>query len=203
MKNYWWVAVVALLCAGQASAQGRSGIGDTALTNVKPYRELQAFGACLARTQRTQALALIATVPDSKEEAQLLKKWVYGEHEICMFGGTNMQMSGIFARGAIAEGLLRTQGVPATHRLSSPSPSEVRDLHGVARCYTSGHRNEVEALMKIHPGSQEEVKAVAALWEDFRKCMPKFQVRLNAPWIRFLLAEALLRIEPNTVASGD
>jgi hypothetical protein len=79
----------------------------------------------------------------------------------------------------------------------------VRDLHGVARCYTSGHRNEVEALMKIHPGSQEEVKAVAALWEDFRKCMPKFQVRLNAPWIRFLLAEALLRIEPNTVASGD
>ena len=202
MKIHAWAAIAGLLCAAQASAQGRSGIFDTPLTNVNPYRELQAFGACLARTQRTQALALIATAPDSPEEAKILKKWLYGEHETCLFGGTNMKMPGLFARGAVAEGLLRTQGVPATHRLSSLSPTEARDLHGVARCYTSNHRTEVQALMRIEPGSPAEVKAIAALWPDFRTCMPNFKVRLNAPWIRFLLAEALLRLEPNTTASG-
>jgi hypothetical protein len=32
--------------------------------------------------------------------------------------------------------------------------------------------------------------------------MPGFTVRLNAPWIRFLLAEALLRTGPTTTAAG-
>jgi hypothetical protein len=111
-------------------------------------------------------------------------------------------MPTVFARGAIAEGLLRSEGVPDNYRLPAPTPAEARDLHGVARCYTSGHRTEVETLLQTQPGSPEEVKAVAALWNDFRTCMPGFKVRLNAPWIRFLLAEALLRLEPNVTTSG-
>jgi hypothetical protein len=108
-----------------------------------------------------------------------------------------------FARGAIAEGLLLTGGVPDTYRLAIPSPADARELHGVARCYAAGHQNEVEKLLKTHPGSREEVAAVAALWNDFRKCMPGKTVRLNAPWIRFLLAEALLRTPSSTTASGQ
>jgi hypothetical protein len=130
---------------------------------------------------------------------------VYGEDVAssnCLAGGTKMSMPILFARGAIAEGLILTGGVPDIHRLSAPSPAEVRDLHGVARCYTAGHRTEVETLLKTHPGSREEVAGVAGLWDNFRKCMPDFNVRLNAPWIRFLLAEALLRLEPNTTTSG-
>jgi hypothetical protein len=144
----------------------------------------------------------MATTPDSPEEKKILKKWVYGERETCLFGGSEMVMPGLFARGAIAEGLLRAEGVPATHRLPSPSAAEVRDLHGAARCYTSSHRAEVQKLMQFHPGSREEMTAIAALWPGFKACMPNFTVRLNAPWIRFLLAEALLRLEPNTTASG-
>jgi hypothetical protein len=203
MTRHWWVAVAALLYAGDAGAQGQSAFSETHMTNIKPFRQLQAFGDCLARTQRKPSLDLIATVPGSPEEAKLLKKWLYGEHTSCLFGGASMAMPGMFARGAVAEGLLRHEGVPATHRLPAVAPGEARDLHAVARCYTSRHRGEVEKLMQVRPGSPEEVKAVAALWPEFRTCMPKFNVRLNAPWIRFLLAEALLRVEPNTPASGQ
>jgi hypothetical protein len=205
MKIYLWAFIVGTLYVGQAAAQtGRSGISTSApLTNVQPYQELQAFGACLARTQRRAALALIATVPNSSEEDKVLRRLVYGEHDTCLFGGTEMSMPDVFARGAIAEGLLRSEGVPDSYRLPSPSPPEVRDLHGVARCYTSSHRTDVEKLLQTKPGGPEEVKAVAALWDDFRACMPNFKVRLNAPWIRFLLAEALLRVDPNTTASGQ
>ncbi|HVR89585.1 MAG TPA: hypothetical protein VHG29_00635 [Novosphingobium sp.] len=173
------------------------------LTNVRAFSELRAFGACIARTRRGHALAVIAAVPGSPEEDKALREGVYGEHVTCLFGGTRMSMPAVFARGAIAEGLLRSDGVPEDYRLSAPTPAEAKDLHGVARCYTQGHRTEVQTLLQTQAGSPEELKAVAALWEDFRVCMPGFNVRLNAPWIRFLLAEALLRLGPVTPGSGD
>ena len=172
------------------------------LTNVKPFRELRSFGTCYARNRRQDALTVIATVPGSAEEDKAFRRLVYGEHTTCMFGGTSMSMPIVFARGTIAEGLLRSDGVPDTYRLPAPAPAEVRDLHGVARCFTSRHRTEVDALLRTQPGSREEVAAVAALWNDFRTCMPGFRVRLNAPWIRFLLAEAMLRLGPNTTMTG-
>lgn len=190
--------------AGQAQvAPGHSGHStSTPLTNVKPYRELRLFGSCYARSHRKLALILIATVPDSAEEEKAFRRMVYGEDVSCLPGGSTMRMPILFARGAIAEGLLSNGGVPDNYRLSAPAPAEARDLHAVARCYTSSHRTEVEALLKTHPGSREEVKAVAALWNDFRGCMRGFNVRLNAPWIRFLLAEALLRLPPPAPASS-
>ncbi len=202
MTKYWWAAMAALLCAGDAGAQTGSAFTNNPMKNIKPFRELQGFGDCLARAQRKPSLDLMATEPGSREEAKLLKRYVYGEHTSCMFGGTQMQFPSIFARGAIAEGLLRHEGVPATHRLPAVAPGKARNLHEVARCYTSTHRGEVQKLMQIAPGSPDEVKAVAALWPDFRTCMPGFNVRLNAPWIRFLLAEALLRLDPNTTTGN-
>jgi hypothetical protein len=206
MKTIWLASIAIALCGGEAAAQlgtGRSGIStSTPLSNVRPYKELQSFGNCLARTGRKTALAVIATVPDSREEEKALKKYVFGERTTCLFGGTQMEMPGLFARGAIAEGLLRSGGVPPEYRLPAPAPSAVRDLHGAARCYTSGHRSDVEKVLQTDPGTAEEVNAIAAIWDQFRTCMPNFKVRLNAPWIRFLLAEALLRVEPNTAAAG-
>jgi hypothetical protein len=204
MKTFWCGALIALLCAQPAGAQlgtGQSGHSSASpSTNAQPFRELQVFGLCFAKTRRQAALTLIATVPDSPEEDKAFKQLVYGEHNTCLFGGTRMSMPTLFARGAIAEGLLKSEGVPDEYRLPSPSPAEVRDLHGVARCYTSGHRSEVQNLLQTQPGSAKEKAAVAALWNDFRACMPDFTVRLNAPWIRFLLAEALLRAGPSTAS---
>ena len=206
MKLGSWILVAASLYGAEAAAQfgpGQSGAStSTPITNVQPYRELRAFGTCFARTQRRDALTLIATVPGSAEEKDAFRRLVYGERATCLFGGTRMSMPTMFARGAIAEGLLRSGGVPESYRLPAPSATEVRDLYGAARCYTASHRTEVDGVLQTHPGSREEVAAIAALWEGFRTCMPNFKVRLNAPWIRFLLAEAALRLEPNTATSG-
>jgi hypothetical protein len=207
MKTFWMASIAIALCGGEAAAQlgtGQSGMStSTPLSNVRPYKELQSFGDCLARKARKSALAIVSTAPGSPEEDKVLRKFVYGEHETCLFGGTQMQMPTMFARGAIAEGLLRAEGVPAEYRLPAPAPSAVRDLHGAARCYTSGHRGEVRKLLQTDPGTPQEVQAVAGIWDEFRKCMPNFKVRLNAPWIRFLVAEALLRVGPNPTASGQ
>jgi hypothetical protein len=187
-----------MLCAGPAAAQtapSTSGMStSTPMSNAKPFRELQAFGGCMARTQKRAALALIATEPGSREEQKMLQRLVYGEQTICLSGGTEMLLPGVFARGAVAEGLVRAGGVPEGYALPVPAPSEVRDLHGAARCYTASHRGEVEKLLETGPASREEVAAVRGIWNDFKACMPNLQVRLNAPWIRFLLAEALLRV---------
>ena len=52
-------------------------------------------------------------------------------------------------------------------------------------------------MLATRAGSAEELAATTALWNDFRTCLPRhFNVRLNAPWIRYLLAEAILRLAP-------
>ncbi|MBB5709062.1 hypothetical protein [Sphingomonas xinjiangensis] len=200
------LVLLGMILAAPASAQvggGQSGVStSTPATNMRPFQELRNFGACFARNQPKDALRIIATQPGSAEEKSVLGKLIAGEHTTCLFGGTKMAMPGVFARGAIAEGLLGSGGVPHTYRLAAPAVGEAKDLHGVARCYTNGHRSEVRDLLSTRAGSPEEVKAVAGLWNDFRACMPGFKVRLNAPWIRFLLAEAMLRLPPETPQAG-
>ena len=206
------VALAVLAVAGSAGlsgevlaqvASGRSGMSTSgALGNVRAFSDLRAFGICYVRASRNNALAVIATTPASPEEAELFRRRVVGEQN-CLFGGTNMTLSIIYMRGAIAEGLLRSGGVPQTHWLPAPAPAEVRTLHDAARCYATGHRGEIQALLETEPGSQPEVAAVAALWNDFRVCITGPRVRLNAPWIRYLLAEALLRLPPAATPAGN
>jgi hypothetical protein len=183
--------------SGEALAQiasGRSGMSTSdPLGNVHAFSDLRAFGICYARASRPDALMVIGTVPGSREEADLFRRRVFGE-QICLFDGTRMSLSIVFMRGAIAEGLLRSGGVPENYRLPAPVAGEVHSLHDAARCYAAGHRTEVQALLETQPGSREEVAAVGALWNDFRPCITGPLVRLNAPWIRYLLAEALLRL---------
>ena len=204
------LAILALSGGARAAGQepthtptGRSGMStNEALGNVRAYRELRAFGICFARADRRDALDLIAAAPGSPEEEQVFRRRPFREQESCGFGGTTFSLSNVYFRGVIAEGLLLSGGVPESHRLPAPAPSEVRTLYDAGRCYANGHRAQVQALLQTEPGSQPEVAAVAALWNDFRVCIPGFRVRLNAPWIRFLLAEGLLRLPPDATPAG-
>jgi hypothetical protein len=187
------------LGGGEAIGQGgRSGHSTSeASSNVRPFAELSAFGRCYVRTNRNRALAFIATAPGSPEEGEFHTRWITGE-QYCLSGGsgTVVSVSTIYMRGAIAEGLIRSEdGVPASLALPVPIVAEVRDLGDVARCYASGHRAEIQGLLATDVGTPQETAAVAGLWNDFRACMPQnMRVRLNAPWIRFLLVEGLLRL---------
>jgi hypothetical protein len=211
----WRNAALALLALAGAAGSGRQALAEpaparsgtistsTALGNVKVLRDLQQFGRCFAATDRKSALALIATKPLSKEEGAVYRRLATFEQN-CLFSGTRMFSSVVYIRGAIAEGLLGTGGVPPELLLPAPrSAAEVTSLSETARCYVAGHRAEVQALMKMKPGDREEVAAIGALWNGFRTCLPKrANVRLNALWIRYLLAEALLRTSGTAAPAG-
>jgi hypothetical protein len=182
---------------------GRSGLSTSGeLGNVKVLGDLAAFGRCFAATERKWSLALLATRPGTSEENEVYRKMTRLDQP-CLFGGTQMASSVIYIRGAIAEGLLKEGGVPPELLLPAPAAAEVASLSEAARCYTAGHRAEVQALLKMKAGTREEVAALGALWPGFKTCLPKrANVRLNALWIRFLLAEALLRLSPSAAASS-
>jgi hypothetical protein len=183
------------------TAPGQMSNADL-LGNVKVLRDLEQFGRCYATTNRSTALDLIATKPGSKEEDKVYRRLTrFDQH--CLFSGTRMYASVVYIRGAIAEGLLETDGVPANLQLPAPTAGGVTSLSEAARCYVSGRRAEVRALLEMRAGTPEEVAAIKALWNDFRACLPpRANVRLNALWIRFLLAEALLRLPPPTAAAA-
>lgn len=187
--------------AGAANAQiasGRSGMSSAdRISTVNAFSELNTFGRCMVIASRSRAFALLAPAPGSREETELFRRHVFGENS-CLTPGTDMQLSIIYLRGVIAEALFEMHApVPAELVQTAPALAEVSDLGGVARCYTAGHRSQVLALLATPAGSAEELAAVSALWNDLRTCLPQtFNVRLNAPWIRFLLAEAILRLPP-------
>jgi hypothetical protein len=201
MRLFTWTALAALFLSGAAAAQtpqGRSGMstGDT-LSNMNAYRELRAFGICFVRTQRTAALAIISADQGSREEDRAMNRYVFGEHDSsCMGNGDRSVLSTIFVRGTIAEGLLLSGGVPPNLLLPAPAPQDVRDLAGAGRCYAAGHDSEIRAVLATQPGSPQETAAVGAIWNDFRPCLARFRIRLNAIWIRYILAEGLLRLAP-------
>ena len=174
------------------------------LDNVRAFHDLSLFGRCYVSNHRNEALSLIATAPGTREEDQVFRRLIRGD-QYCLFPGTTVTLSAIYFRGVIAEALLRSAaGVPASYRLPAPSLAEVRNLGDVARCYASGHRVQVQDLLTIEPGTPEEVAAVQSLWNDFRTCLPPDAgIRLNATWIRFLLAEALLRLAADAAAPAS
>jgi hypothetical protein len=193
-------ALVGLLLSGAAVAQtpsGRAGMStDARAANVNAYRELQILGVCFARSQRPNALAVIATAPGSREETEVLRRRFYGERDTCTLGGSEIQMSYFHARGAIAEGLLKTGGASPEIQRPAPATSEIRTLVDAGLCFASTHRAQAQGLLETLPGTPEETAAVTALWQNFRTCIPGFQIRLNAIWIRYIIAEGLLRLAP-------
>ena len=205
--NIFRRAVVVLLTlagfgglAGEANAQiapGRSGMSSAdRIATVNAFNELNTFGRCMVIATRSRAFFLLAPAPGSREETALFRRHVFGENS-CLAPGTEMQLSIIYMRGVIAEALFEMNApVPAELLQTAPALAECAILAGSpaatrpaieARCRRCSRRRR-EA-----PGSA----AVSALWNDLRTCLPQnLNVRLNAPWIRFLLAEAILWLAP-------
>jgi hypothetical protein len=205
MRSLHWLALGAFVFSGTAFAQtpqGRSGMStaDT-VSNMNAYRELRNFGICLARTERSAAIAIIAAAQNSPEEQRAMQGTVFGELTTnCMGGGDRTTMSATLARGTVAEGLLLSGGVPPQLLRPAPSPEEVRDLAGAGRCYAAGHQAEIRALLATQISSPQERAAAAALWPEFRPCLARYNIRLNPVWIRYILAEGLLTLAPSSPA---
>ncbi|HVQ09630.1 MAG TPA: hypothetical protein VMS43_14460 [Allosphingosinicella sp.] len=197
------------LVAGMAgAAHGQLGVGRSGSSSLEfmdaaaSMRELVTFGRCYARNSRNDSLALIATRPTSREEAEVYRRLFSGDSLMCLTAGTTMSAPLGYVRGAIAEGLFRAgQGVPPSHVLAAPTVAQVRNLSDAARCYAAGHREQVRALLAITPGTREEYDAVSALVSGILACTPPgARVQGSATLLRFRLVEGLLRLPPNSPA---
>jgi hypothetical protein len=203
------LGAAALACAGAASAQlapGRSGSSTTKyLSSEESMVALVVFGRCYAKQQPEKAMRLIATEPTSRAEAQTYIELFRKSDEACLGDVSSMSIDLPLVRGAIAEGLYRSNvALPPALMQTAPAPAEVRNLAGAARCYTAAHRQEVRALLaETKAGSRKEFDAVSRLMPDFYKCVPggaKFN--FSATVIRFRLAEALLRTSISAAAEA-
>lgn len=202
-----------LLTAQPATAQiapGYSGTSSGAIEysdTEEALRTLSAFGNCYARLNTARAFELLGTDPGSRAEAETYRRLFRRDTQNCLGEGTQLSAPVAFVRGAIAEGLLeRDVALPAALVLAAPAPgAQVRRFSEAARCQAVGHGAEIRAMLAASPGSQREMAGLRPLIEGFFRCLPDSAQnrRFGATQLRYLLAEALLRLPPATASAAQ
>jgi hypothetical protein len=202
------VAIGASMAAPAAAqlAPGRSGSSTMQYVGGEEvWRDVEAFGACYAGTERKDALKLIATEPGSRAEAETYRELFRKPYQSCLGDIVELRAPHTMIRGAIAEGLYR-KGIPLPPELAlpAPQPAQVRNLAGAARCYVAMHPDEARRLLETGPGSRKEHDAVVSLMPEFGKCVPE-QAKFGfaATLIRYRIAEALYRTGAATRAAAE
>jgi hypothetical protein len=198
--------------ATPAAAQlpsGVSGYSSTIVTadNEEALRTLTAFATCYARTNAADGFALLATDPGSVAESTTYRHMFRSDNQACLGDGTSLSVPVTFVRGAIAEALLeRGAPVPAALVRAAPAPgAEIRRYTEAARCYAANHGAAIRTMLAASPGGQRELAALRPLADDFFRCMPANAQdrRFNATHLRYLLAEALLRLPSATASAAE
>ena len=171
----------------------------------------EGFSRCVALRWPEKAQALLATVPNSREQYATAEA-LMSNAGICLFGG-KMTMKPARLRGAIAEALMkmgRTSQAPAwlsgirtgngliaaLLQRSSTRPGEPwkRELsgRGAAYCSVLESRPLVEALFRTGAGSAAEQSALMALNPTLSRCLGRRTIDFETiASVRAYLAEAL------------
>jgi hypothetical protein len=208
------MGIAAAIVGGSAfqglAAQIASGISGSSTTSTfdegEAWRTLRAFGHCYSSRNLAGALALIATEPGSRAEAETYRRLFRGDSQ-CLGGNTELAMPVAMVRGAIAEGLYRNRAaLPANLTLAAPvAGAPIRRFSEAARCYAATHRDQVRSLVETTaPGSRQELTALNDMASDFIRCLPEAARNrgLNPTQVRYLVAEALLRLPASPSAAA-
>jgi hypothetical protein len=207
-RNFWLslgaAAVLAAIPAAAVAQSGRSGLSTSrSVTEREYWAALRSFGRCYARTLPAVSFDFLATEPGSAEERAVYAR-LFAYREIDCLGDI-AQMSVVirYVRGSIAEGLLLLgTRVPPRLTIAAPAPgAPIRTLSEVARCYAAAHRAETRALVAdTRPGSVEEEAALQRMENDLFRCVPPAasNIQLESTGLRYHLAEALLRLPPDS-----
>ena len=128
------LAVAALAAGGFAGtaapaqiAPGVSGSSSTTtMDDGEAWRTLRAFGSCYASRNLDDALALIATPPGSRAEAETYRRLFRRDNQ-CVGDNTDLRMPVVMVRGAIAEGLYKNgAALPASLACPPASGAPIR-----------------------------------------------------------------------------
>jgi hypothetical protein len=165
-------------------------------------RSVYIFAVCTRNHRRQAAEALLATRPDSPEEATLIRDAVpSGKTECPIRSETLIIKSEIFMRGAIAEAIYRGDGTrPRTHAAlpftdrfaESDQGNRLKVARWVARCAVRRNPQGAHSVLKFNPGAVGERKALLSLKAAFTACLPPGE-RLEISRLKFraMIAEEL------------
>jgi hypothetical protein len=188
-------------------APSRSGSStESTLTPEEYWEAVRDFGRCFVHRTPAHAFTLLSTIPGSRQEGAVITVLMRGD-VTCLGDVSRMRFRSQHIRGAFAEGLIRN-GTPIPARLALAAPAAgtpVHTIHEAARCYTAPHGAEVRALVtETRPGSPQERTAIVRMFPDFLHCVPPEarNLQFDATDLRYVLAEALLRMGPTAPAAA-
>jgi hypothetical protein len=196
-------ALAVLLGSASAGAQiapGRSGQSSmSSFGGQEAWDTLAEFGDCFASRQRTEALQLVSTKPDSVEEVDAYTRIFKHQNQSCLSLASEMRMPYQMVRGVIAEGLYwRAVPVPpALAVVNAPNVSQVRNFMDAALCFTAMHRDQVRSLLGTTKlGTKKEDQAITAIMADIGSCIPSNAraISISSSMVRVRLAEAMWRL---------
>jgi hypothetical protein len=189
-------------------APSRSGSStEFTLTPEEYWEGVRDFGRCFVHRTPAHAFTLLSTTPGSREEGAVIRVLMRGD-VTCLGDISRFTFRSSHVRGTFAEGLVRN-GTPIPPLLALAAPAAgtpVHTIHEAARCYTAAHGAEVRALVtETRPGSTQERAAIVRMFPDFLNCVPPEarNLQFDATDVRYVLAEALLRMGPVAPASAQ
>lgn len=195
-------ALALLAMPSLAAAQiggGHSGIStEYAFSSRQAYDDLNAFGACFATRQTSDALKLLRTEPDSADEARVYKQ-LFSNEQYCLGDLSGLSVPWQYVRGSVAEGFYDRK-LPVAPAFAAPTAlpaDKVRSVMDAALCYAGSHSAEARRLIEAtKPATTEEAAAFEAIWKDFEACLPANMpagYRFDTLLLRYRIAEALWR----------
>lgn len=161
----------------------RIGREESALRASDPTAAmlLREWANCIVRSRRRDALALLATPPNSLAQAEVIASLTqsrFGWRSLCVRTRL-MQVDNIVLRGAIAEALHRWEvrrGRAAGPLSPSALPAESNErwaqLLRAGRCVVEADPAAVAAVMDTRPATHSSQQALRALAPDIEQCLP-------------------------------
>lgn len=175
--------------------------GDRLLL-VPKQQVINDFAACVVTQGRDQALGVMATEPNSKDEHDRLAA-LARSMDRCTRGRAFISGKEGEFRGALAEAFVQTDSGRKDRIRSAPAtaPSRAALVEGRAfvvgygRCIAQANPGQSLLLLETPHGTPAEQEAVLAMGETLKACMPEgAQYRLNIRDLRNHIADSLYKL---------
>jgi hypothetical protein len=161
------------------------------------------FADCAATQVPDRVAAFLGTVPHSRDETAKLQ--AFGKLEACTRGRMFVSARTGEMRGALAEVMLKRDAAKLSALAARPAVAAARIAERAAgtrpfviaygQCLAGAAPAEAVALVGTAHGSDDEKRAIVAMGEPLKACMPEgVAYQLNIRDVRNHIADALYRM---------
>ncbi|MEA2999034.1 MAG: hypothetical protein QOK17_867 [Sphingomonadales bacterium] len=202
--------LLALTLAAPAAAQSGVGVNGTdamrsAYSGPKTLPRLYQLGRCIAERAGTASEKLLASIPESRDEAGI----VYGPiaARLAQCAGSGVEVTNALLRGAIAQALYDKHfgaGIaPAAAPIAVPpldwsgnsaTAATLAPVYDLGRCAVATDPQGVQRLAATQPASADEGARLGELMPKLKPCLDRgITFTTNRETLRAILIESLYK----------